>query len=209
MNVTATTPPQAAVLAQTAAATTDGATAAATAPATDGATDCGTSGSTSGPVAGPLVAEFPPAATAEVAVPAPAGRLLSRTATGIAIVTGLLVTYFGLGFLLNPHAADGFGIKPWPTGNATGYFDVKGFRDLAIGGAVFTLLALRQHRALAWIMLFDLLLPVGDMLTVMTHGGTVAFALAVHGSAAALLALGVVLQFIRVARDARAAAPAA
>lgn len=145
------------------------------------------------------------ARTAASEAPAPAGRLLARTATGIAIVTGLLVTYFGLNFLLNPHAADGFGIKPWPTGDATGYFDTKGFRDLAIGGAVLTLLALRQHRALAWVMLFDLLLPVGDMFTVMTHGGTVAFALAVHGSAAALLALGVVLQFIRVSRDSRAA----
>ncbi|RFU36759.1 DUF4267 domain-containing protein [Actinomadura logoneensis] len=134
------------------------------------------------------------------AVPAK-GRLLARTATGIAVVTGLLVTYFGLNFLLDPHAADGFGIKPWPTGEATGYFAVKGVRDLAVGGAIFTLLALRQHRALAWIMLFDLLLPLGDMVTVMTHGGTVAYALAVHGSAAALLALGVVLQFIRITRS--------
>ncbi|MFC5181690.1 DUF4267 domain-containing protein [Actinomadura harenae] len=135
------------------------------------------------------------------ASPAPSGRLVARAATGIAIVTGLLVAYFGLGFLFDPHSADNFGIKPWPTGNATGYFDVKGVRDLATAGAVFTLLALRQHRALAWIMLFDLLIPLGDMVAVITHGGTVAFALAVHGSAAALLALGVVLQFIRVSRD--------
>ncbi|MFC4913450.1 DUF4267 domain-containing protein [Actinomadura gamaensis] len=149
-------------------------------------------------------ATVPASTSASAAAAGSGGRLVARTATGIAIVTGLVVTYFGLNFLLNPHAADGFGIKPWPTGHATGYFDVKGFRDLATGAAVFALLALRQHRALAWIMLFDLLLPLGDMLTVMTHGGTVAFALAVHGSAAALLALGVVLQFVRVRREARA-----
>ncbi|MCP2335590.1 DUF4267 domain-containing protein, partial [Actinomadura rupiterrae] len=85
-----------------------------------------------------------------------------------------------------------------------GYFDVKGFRDLAAAGVVFALLALRQHRALAWVMLFDVLIPLGDMFTVMTHGSSFGYAYAVHGSAATLMVVGVVLQFVRVARDDRA-----
>ncbi|MEV4256645.1 DUF4267 domain-containing protein [Spirillospora sp. NPDC049652] len=147
-------------------------------------------------VAAASSAKSPAKPSAQAGAPA-SGRVIARTATAIAIITALLVTYFGLNFLLNPHAADGFGIKPWPTGEATGYFDVKGVRDLALGGGVFALLALRQHRALAWMMLFDLLVPLGDMFAVMTHGGTVGYALAVHGSAAALMAVGVVCQFIR------------
>jgi hypothetical protein len=48
---------------------------------------------------------------------------------------------------------------------------------------------MRQRRALGWVVLADSIIPIGDCLAVMTHGGTVGYALAVHGSAAVLVLL--------------------
>ncbi|MEU9132370.1 DUF4267 domain-containing protein [Kitasatospora sp. NPDC048540] len=112
-----------------------------------------------------------------------------RITTVLAVLTGATVIFFGLNFLLNPAAPDGFGITPWPQGNATGYFVVKGVRDLAVGGTVLVLLALGQRRALGWVVLLDALVPLGDATAVTTHGGTLGFALAVHGSAACVVLL--------------------
>ena len=39
--------------------------------------------------------------------------------TALAVLRGLAGLYFGFNFLLNPHAADAFGITPWPTGVRT------------------------------------------------------------------------------------------
>ncbi|GGX25287.1 DUF4267 domain-containing protein [Streptomyces chryseus] len=117
-----------------------------------------------------------------------------RITTGLALVTGLAPLFFGLNFLLNPGAApDGFGIEPWPTGNASGYFMVKGVRDVATATIVFILLARGQRRALGWVVLTTTVIPLGDALAVVTHGGTLATAMSVHVSAAALVALTAVL----------------
>ncbi|WP_063737071.1 DUF4267 domain-containing protein [Streptomyces sp. RTd22] len=111
-------------------------------------------------------------------------------ATSLAVLTGVAVLFFGLNFLLNPGGApDGFGIRPWPEGNADGYFVVKGVRDLAVASTVFLLLALRQRRTLGWVLLIDAIIPLGDAMAVATHGGTVATALSVHVSAAAVVVL--------------------
>ncbi|WKX70125.1 DUF4267 domain-containing protein [Streptomyces sp. XD-27] len=113
-----------------------------------------------------------------------------RVTTVLTLLTGAAVMFFGLNFLLNPNGAPtGFGIEPWPQGNADGYFVVKGVRDLAVGSTVFLLLALGQRRALGWVVLIDATIPLGDALAVTTHGGTVATALTVHVSAAAVVLL--------------------
>lgn len=42
-------------------------------------------------------------------------------------------------------------------------------------------------------MLADAIIPIGDCIAVLSHGGTVAYALAVHGSAAVLVIITAVL----------------
>ncbi|MFE2757121.1 DUF4267 domain-containing protein [Actinosynnema sp. NPDC059335] len=111
-----------------------------------------------------------------------------RINTVLAALVVLAGFFFGLGFLLDPQgSAAGFGIDPWPEGN--GYFVVKGVRDLAYGLTALVLLVLKHRRALGWVVLADAVIPVGDCVAVVTNGGTVAYALAVHGSAAVLVLL--------------------
>ncbi|MFK4222995.1 DUF4267 domain-containing protein [Streptomyces sp. NPDC019890] len=132
---------------------------------------------------------------------------MSRTATVLAVLTGAAFTFFGLNFLLNgAGAASGFGISPWPEGNAAGYFVVKGVRDLALGATAFTLLALGQRRALGWVVLADVLVPAGDAAAVLGNGGSVAVALGVHASAAAVVLLTAVLLLVEQARRRRSVA---
>ncbi|MER7000126.1 DUF4267 domain-containing protein [Streptomyces sp. NPDC000410] len=117
-----------------------------------------------------------------------------RITTVLAVLTGATVLFFGINFILNPTSApDGYGINPWPTGNADGYFVVKGVRDIAVGSTVLLLLALGQRRALGWVILIDAIMPLGDALAVVTHGGTLATALSVHVSAAVVVIATAVL----------------
>ncbi|MCX5342419.1 DUF4267 domain-containing protein [Streptomyces atratus] len=114
--------------------------------------------------------------------------------TALALITGAAVLFFGLNFLLNPGGApDGFGIEPWPQGNAAGYFVVKGVRDLAVAATVFLLLARGQRRTLGWVVLIDAILPLGDAFAVLTHGGSLTTALSVHISAASVVLLTAVM----------------
>lgn len=109
-----------------------------------------------------------------------------RINTVLGVLVVLAGFYFGLGFLLDPQgSAAGFGIDPWPEGN--GYFVVKGVRDIAYALTALILLLLRHRRALGWVVLADAVIPIGDCIAVMSNGGTVAHALAVHGSAAVLV----------------------
>ncbi|MFI0977384.1 DUF4267 domain-containing protein [Streptomyces sp. NPDC021093] len=126
--------------------------------------------------------------------PVTGSRARRRLTTALAVLSAAAVLLFGLNFLLNPGGApQGFGIAPWPQGNADGYFAVKGVRDVAVASTVFLLLALGQRRALGWVLLVDAVVPLGDALTVITHGGTFGTALGVHMSAAALVVLCAVL----------------
>ncbi|USX51353.1 DUF4267 domain-containing protein [Lentzea sp. HUAS12] len=105
----------------------------------------------------------------------------------LATIMGWLVVaagfYFGLSYLLNGDgAAAGFGIA-----DPAGYYVVKGVRDLAYALTALVLLLMKQYRALGWVVLADAIIPIGDCLAVITHGGTVGYALMVHGSAAVLV----------------------
>ena len=105
----------------------------------------------------------------------------------LATIMGWLVVaagfYFGLSYLLNGDgSAAGFGIT-----DPAGYYVVKGVRDLAYALTALILLLMGHRRALGWVVLADSIIPIGDCLAVITHGGTVGYALAVHGSAAVLV----------------------
>ncbi|MET8761360.1 DUF4267 domain-containing protein [Lentzea sp. NPDC004782] len=90
---------------------------------------------------------------------------------------------FGLMFLLNGHgAAAGFGVV-----DPSGYYVVKGVRDLAYALTALILLLRGQRRALGWVVLADSIIPIGDCLAVITSGGSVVTALTVHASAAVLV----------------------
>jgi hypothetical protein len=115
---------------------------------------------------------------------------LRRFTTILTVVLALAPISFGLNFLLNPHgAASGFGIDPWPTGNAAGYFIVKAVRDLFMGLVLLVLLALRERRLTGIALALVTIVPIGDMITVLTHGGSAATALGVHGLTAVLVAI--------------------
>ncbi|HUQ57068.1 DUF4267 domain-containing protein [Lentzea sp.] len=92
---------------------------------------------------------------------------------------------FGLNFLLNGDgAAAGFG-----TTDPGAFYVVKGVRDLAYALTALILLLMGHRRALGWVVLADSIIPIGDCFAVITHGGSVGYALAVHGSAAVLVLL--------------------
>jgi hypothetical protein len=115
---------------------------------------------------------------------------MRRLTTALAVLCGLAGLFFGLNFLLNPDgAAASFGVEPWPTGDAAAYFVVKAVRDISYGLVIFAVLATGSRRTLGWVILADVTIPLGDAMAVVTHGGTWAAALGVHGSAAALVLL--------------------
>ncbi|RKT74281.1 uncharacterized protein DUF4267 [Saccharothrix variisporea] len=120
---------------------------------------------------------------------------MKRVNTVLAALVVVAGFYFGLSFLIGgADAAAGFGISPWPTDGGSGYYIVKGVRDIAYGLTALILLLMGHRKALGFVILADTVMPLGDCIAVMTHGGTVAYALAVHGSAAVLVALiGVLL----------------
>jgi hypothetical protein len=115
---------------------------------------------------------------------------LRRFTTILTVALALAPISFGLNFLLNPHgAASGFGIDPWPTGNAAGYFIVKGVRDLFMGFVLLVLFALKERRSTGIALALVTIVPIGDMIAVLTHGGSVATALGVHGLTAVIVAI--------------------
>ncbi|MEU4394980.1 DUF4267 domain-containing protein [Kribbella sp. NPDC023855] len=115
---------------------------------------------------------------------------LRRLTTILTVVLGLAPITFGLNYLLDGQgAASGFGIDPWPTGNAAGYFMVKAGRDLALGLNILVLLALGHRRATGIVMAIVTVAPILDMIAVFTHGGSAATALGVHGLTAVVVAI--------------------
>ncbi|QNE18396.1 DUF4267 domain-containing protein [Kribbella qitaiheensis] len=121
---------------------------------------------------------------------------LRRFTSILTVVLALAPISFGLRFLLDPHgAASGFGIDPWPTGNAAGYFLVKAGRDLFMGIVLLVLFALRERRATAIAMALVTMVPIVDMITVFTHGGSAATALGIHGLTALIVAADAYLLF--------------
>ncbi|MDV5148581.1 DUF4267 domain-containing protein [Streptomyces sp. SBC-4] len=119
-----------------------------------------------------------------------------RLATVLSVLLGLACLWFGTSFLLAPEwSATGFGIPAWPQGDAAGYFAVKAVRDLANGAIVLTLLALGKRRPLAWVMLLMAIVPFGDCLAVLAHGGGYADALGIHAATGAVVLLTAGLLF--------------
>jgi hypothetical protein len=121
--------------------------------------------------------------------------VLTPLAYGLAVVLDLFIAFIGARFLLAPHtAAAGYGV-PAKGADDSAYLAVKGVRDLSFGLVGLALLAFVGARAEAWFMLVAALIPLGDMVIVLRHGGTKATAFGIHLSTAVVVLISAALLF--------------
>jgi hypothetical protein len=121
--------------------------------------------------------------------------VISVVAHGLAIVLDVFIAFIGARFLLAPQAAAaGYGVPAKPGGDPA-YLAVKGVRDLSFGVMGLALLAFAGVRAEAWFMLAAALVPLGDMVIVLRHGGTKAVAFGIHFATAVVVLLSSALLF--------------
>jgi hypothetical protein len=116
-------------------------------------------------------------------------------AYGLAIVLNLFIIFIGARFILAPQvAAAGYGV-PAIAGQGDAYLSVKGVRDLTSGLIGLALLAFAGAPAEAWFMLVVALVPLGDLLIVLRHGGTKAVAFGIHFATAVIVLISAALLF--------------
>jgi hypothetical protein len=121
--------------------------------------------------------------------------MLSPIGYGLAVVLDLFIIVIGARFLLAPRtAAAGYGVPAKPAGDAA-YLAVKGVRDVSLGLLGLALLAFVGAQAGAWFMLVAALLPLGDMVIVLSHGGTKAVAFGIHLATAVAVLISAALLF--------------
>lgn len=121
---------------------------------------------------------------------------MTVTAYTLAVVLDLFCVFLGYRFLFQPGpAAAGYGVPADPGGDAGAYLTIKGLRDGAFGLVGLLLLAFVGARAEAWFMLGVALVPLGDMLIVLRHGGTKAVAFGIHFATAVVVLISAGLLF--------------
>ncbi|MEV6338373.1 DUF4267 domain-containing protein [Nocardia vinacea] len=119
---------------------------------------------------------------------------ISRIATALSLIGAVFILYIGISYLVTPETiATGFGLPEWPKGDAVAFMNLKGVRDTVSGLIILVLLATGQRYALGIVTLVIALIPIGDMLTVLSWGGSTAAAFGIHGLTAALVAVTGVL----------------
>lgn len=107
--------------------------------------------------------------------------------TGYVLATLLALGIIGLGvrFLIAPAVATaGFGVPVTPP---RAFTDIKGIRDIASGLVVLPFVVSGHPTALAVVLLAEAVTPLGDMTTVLRHGGTRATAFGVHLATAVVM----------------------
>jgi hypothetical protein len=120
---------------------------------------------------------------------------MTVTAYTLAVVLDLFILFIGARFLLQPRpAAAGYGVPGKPDGDAA-YLAVKGLRDLTFGVVGLALLIFAGARAEAWFMLAVAIVPFGDTLIVLRHGGTRAVAYGIHFATAVVVLISAALLF--------------
>jgi hypothetical protein len=121
--------------------------------------------------------------------------VLTPIAYGLAILLNLFIIFIGVRFLVVPRAsAAGYGVPAKEDGDAA-YLTIKGLRDLTYGLLGLALLAFVSARAEAWYMLIVALVPLGDTLIVLRHGGTKAVAFGIHFATAVIVLISAALLF--------------
>lgn len=121
---------------------------------------------------------------------------MTATAYTLAVVLDLLVLFIGARFLLQPGpAATGYGVPAKADGDAAAYLTIKGLRDGTLGLLGLALLAFAGATAEAWFMLAVAIVPLGDTLIVLRHGGTKAVAFGIHFATAVVVLISAGLLF--------------
>lgn len=106
----------------------------------------------------------------------------------MAVLLSGFIIVIGLAYLLDPvGSAATFGVPTWPHDPA--FPAVKGVRDIASGLVVLAVLFTAGRRVLGWVFLAAATIPIGDMLIVLTSGGSPATAFGVHGATALVMIL--------------------
>ena len=120
---------------------------------------------------------------------------MTVTAYTLAAVLDLFVLFIGARFLLQPHpSAEGYGVPAKPDGDAA-FLTIKGLRDGVFGIMGLALLAFAGAHAEGWFMLAVALVPLGDTVIVLRHGGTRAVAFGIHFATAVVVLISAGLLF--------------
>jgi hypothetical protein len=113
--------------------------------------------------------------------------MLTTVAFGLGYLLVVFIVFIGARFLMAPRpAAAGYGVPAKTDGDAA-YLTIKGLRDLCSGIAGLVLLAFAGAHAAGWFMLAIALVPLGDTLVVLRHGGTKAVAFGIHFATAVVV----------------------
>ncbi|MFJ3638344.1 DUF4267 domain-containing protein [Streptomyces sp. NPDC090108] len=121
---------------------------------------------------------------------------MTVTAITLAVVLDLFCVFLGYRFLFQPvPAAAGYGVPARADGDAGAYLTVKGLRDGTLGVVGLALLAFAGTGAEAWFMLCVALVPLGDTLIVLRHGGAKAVAFGIHFATALVVLISAGLLF--------------
>ena len=119
--------------------------------------------------------------------------MLTPLAYGLAAALVAMITFIGLRFLLVPRpAAAAYGV---PATHDDAYLSIKGLRDLTFGLLGAALLLFASSDAAGWFMLVAAIVPLGDTLVVLRHGGTKAVAFGIHFATAVVVLLSAALLF--------------
>jgi hypothetical protein len=121
---------------------------------------------------------------------------MTVTAYTLAVVLNVFCLFLGYRFLFQPGpAAAGYGVPADPGGDAGAYLTIKGLRDGTLGLVGLVVLAFAGAGAEAWFMLAVALIPLGDTLIVLRHGGAKAVAFGVHFATAVIVLISAGLLF--------------
>ena len=115
-------------------------------------------------------------------------------ASVVAGLIGVAILFIGARFLLAPQAAAaGYGVPveprlaQAPAASPYPWLYVKGVRDIASGVFIAILLVNRTPHLLGAFMAAASLIPLGDMVIVLSSGGTRAAAFGIHGATALVI----------------------
>ncbi|AKU19037.1 hypothetical protein VV02_17225 [Luteipulveratus mongoliensis] len=117
---------------------------------------------------------------------------------GLAITWIACIGIIGIGiayWLRNEKNAEGFGLPVLPAPEARGWWQVKGIRDIA-SGLVGIVMIFAEPDAVAWVILVEALIPIGDMTLILGNHGRKSAAYGIHGVTAAFMVLAAILLLV-------------
>lgn len=121
--------------------------------------------------------------------------MLTTSAYGLAVVVDIAIIVIGVRFWVAPRvAATGYGVPAKEDGDPA-YLSVKAVRDTTFGVLGISLLAFAGPQAAALFMLVAALVPLGDTVIVLRHGGTKAAAFGIHFATAVVILVDAALLF--------------